>query len=70
MPIYTYRCLKCKHEYPEIRKIGDANKPTKCPECGSKRTERTLTIPGGYHINGSNSASVRPRSAGYRKDKK
>jgi putative FmdB family regulatory protein len=44
MPIYTYRCAKCKHELEEIQSFGDPP-PEKCPACESKGTlEKTLGV--------------------------
>ena len=33
MPLYEYKCKKCKHRFEQIQKFSD--KPVKkCPECG------------------------------------
>lgn len=38
MPLYVYRCPKCKHEHEKLAKFNDPN-PT-CPECGKAETEK------------------------------
>jgi putative FmdB family regulatory protein len=44
MPLYTYRCSKCKSEIEELQKMGDAP-PERCPECGAENTlERTMGV--------------------------
>src|SRR4030095_1704189 len=35
MPIYEYRCLKCKKEFEQIHKFSDPPLK-KCPHCGGK----------------------------------
>ena len=37
MPIYTFRCKKCEHEYEELSSFDKTGKypKIKCPECGS-----------------------------------
>lgn len=37
MPIYTYRCSKCKAEVEELQKYDDPA-PEECPECGARDT--------------------------------
>jgi putative FmdB family regulatory protein len=43
MPIYSYHCKKCEHEWDEHRKIGD-DAPKKCKKCNSKRTEKIMAL--------------------------
>ena len=35
MPLYDYRCSKCRHEFEQIAKIND-RLDVKCPKCQSK----------------------------------
>tara|TARA_Y100001973_G_C5204866_1_gene340689 strand:+ start:2177 stop:2425 length:249 start_codon:yes stop_codon:yes gene_type:complete len=43
MPTYSYKCDACDHEFSEIHRISEMNKPTKepCPECGKEGNIRT-----------------------------
>jgi len=44
MPIYTYECQKCNHEFEKLQKLNDPN-PDTCPNCGAKKTlERTMGL--------------------------
>ena len=44
MPIYTYRCQKCKAEIEEIQKLGEGP-PPECPECKTKgQLKRTMGV--------------------------
>lgn len=36
MPIYDYKCPKCKYEFEDIKPILECDKPSKCPKCGKK----------------------------------
>jgi len=36
MAVYEYRCPKCRKEFELMRPISEADKPAKCPKCGSK----------------------------------
>lgn len=52
MPIYTYRCSKCKEVVEEIQKFDDPA-PKKCPHCGAEDSlERTLGI-SNFQLKGS-----------------
>ena len=42
MPIYSYKCKKCGHEFDRLCKTYDAPKTAKCPECGG-RGKKQLT---------------------------
>jgi len=41
MPIYEYKCDKCKKEFEELV-LGSSEKIT-CPECGSKKVGRLMS---------------------------
>ncbi len=43
MPIFEYCCKACCHEFEEIRPGSEADKPTECPKCGKKKSERMLS---------------------------
>jgi len=36
MPIYEYRCPKCGVNFEVIRRIGEADKPATCQQCGAE----------------------------------
>ena len=36
MAVYEYLCPKCRNEFELMRPISEAEKPAKCPTCGSK----------------------------------
>ena len=36
MAVYEYRCPKCRKEFELMRPMSEAEKPAKCPKCGSK----------------------------------
>ena len=36
MAVYEYLCPKCRNEFQLMRPIGEAEKPAKCPKCGSE----------------------------------
>ena len=35
MPLYQYRCTKCRHEFELLTTIDKRNE-TRCPKCGEK----------------------------------
>ena len=35
MPIYEYKCSKCKRSFSVLQKTGTSEKDTVCPDCGS-----------------------------------
>ncbi|MBV8894611.1 MAG: zinc ribbon domain-containing protein [Acidobacteria bacterium] len=43
MPIYEYKCKKCRHRFEKIQKFSDPP-VTKCPECGGA-VEQLLSPP-------------------------
>ena len=43
MPIYEYQCQSCKHQFEKLLKtMGDVQ--VDCPQCGSDKTQRTLSV--------------------------
>jgi putative FmdB family regulatory protein len=41
MPVYEFRCDKCRKEFEIIAAVKDYDPAkTKCPKCGSARVER------------------------------
>lgn len=52
MPVYSFKCTKCEHEYVETRKIAVRNEPSECPKCGSDG-ERTIDAPAGIQVFGA-----------------
>jgi putative FmdB family regulatory protein len=44
MPIFEYKCQKCGAEFDELDSISNRDKPHKCPACGSRRSERQLSV--------------------------
>lgn len=51
MPTYSYRCLKCGHQYDKFQKISDTTL-ARCPECGA-RGERLISGGAGLLFKGS-----------------
>lgn len=63
MPLREYICRDCSHQFEEFIKY-ESDEPEQCRQCESIRIARLPSAVGGYHINGNNSGSTRPRSAG------
>lgn len=63
MPIYTYRCEKCGHEFEELKKMTDPNPP--CPKVATTEdspvvcdgSTKKLITGGSFHLKGSGWAS-------------
>ena len=56
MPLYEYRCKKCAHVM-EVLESADASGPHKCEKCGSRRTEKIVSVFGVGASNQSSSGS-------------
>ncbi len=39
MAIYEYLCPKCRREFEFMRPMSEADRPAKCPKCGSKASK-------------------------------
>jgi len=53
MPIYEYTCTECGKEFEELVPLKRPDNPP-CPVCGSAKTEKKMSLPGGT---GSTSSS-------------
>ena len=55
MPMYEYRCQKCGKRFEMLRRMQDADRDLKCPECRSEEVERLLSTfaAGGCTSNGA-----------------
>ncbi|MBN2282990.1 MAG: zinc ribbon domain-containing protein [Deltaproteobacteria bacterium] len=63
MPIYEYRCKKCKHEFEELRFSGDRDSDVVCPKCGKKAAERMMSVFGGKGGSCGSCTSCSPSSS-------
>lgn len=43
MPIYEFRCRKCKHLFEVLFRSRDEKTAVACPECKSTRTQRMMS---------------------------
>ncbi len=44
MPLYEYRCSKCRHVCEALQKVG-AKPPEKCPKCGGGPMVKRISSP-------------------------
>lgn len=44
MPIYEYRCQKCEQVFEHLARSMNGESRVACPECGSSKTERMLSV--------------------------
>lgn len=45
VPIYEYRCEKCKHVMELLESYNDDAKEHRCQNCGSKDVRKLLSVP-------------------------
>ena len=50
MPIYEYKCQKCKHEFEKLV-LTNNDQHIECPECKSNRADKLLSA-GSFRPNG------------------
>ncbi len=43
MPLYEYKCAKCKEVFEVLRPMQERDEPVPCPECGSPDPARILS---------------------------
>lgn len=44
MPIYEYTCKSCKARFEKLVRTMAQGDSVECPECGSKKTEREMSV--------------------------
>jgi len=65
MPILDFECTACQRKFEALVSREDADRgATDCEWCAELAVRVGVSAPGGYHINGDNSASRRPKGAG------
>ncbi len=42
MPIYEFVCMECESHFEELMRLEDSD--PSCPDCGSARTNRQLSV--------------------------
>lgn len=63
MPLKDYLCGSCGHEWEEFLLAYDDG-PEACSHCEGTNLTALPSAPGGYKINGTNSASTTPKASG------
>lgn len=67
MPIYTYECRSCRHEWDEIRNMRDGNKSTVCDVCDGLDVRKIIKGSYSFSISGQGVANPGWRGASRRK---
>jgi putative FmdB family regulatory protein len=44
MPIYEYTCKSCEKAFEELVRSAEAGDKVICPECGSKKVEKRMSV--------------------------
>jgi putative FmdB family regulatory protein len=44
MPLYEYTCEKCNAKFDQLVRTANRDSKIKCPECGSVKTARSLSL--------------------------
>lgn len=44
MPIYEYTCQSCNKKFDQLVRTMSSDAKVKCPECGSPKTARALSV--------------------------
>jgi putative FmdB family regulatory protein len=44
VPIYEYACSKCSHTFEKLVRSMSSTEAIECPKCGSRQTERALSV--------------------------
>lgn len=55
MPLYEYTCTKCRDEFELLVRGGET--PV-CPQCGSQRLERLLSVPAAHTASAGGNLSI------------
>lgn len=60
MPLYSYRCTACDHDFEAL--VGSSDVPA-CPACGSQSLQRLLSRPSAPGTSGEALKTVRKAAA-------
>lgn len=44
MPLYEYACKSCDAKFDQLVRASDRDAKVECPECGSVKTARALSL--------------------------
>lgn len=44
MPVYEYKCHGCDERFEQLVRSVDGDDGMKCPQCGSTKVERLLSV--------------------------
>ena len=58
MPIFEFKCKKCKNKFEELIFSSAEEKKLVCPKCGSKKTEKLMSVFAGSKSGCSSCAST------------
>ena len=58
MPIFEFKCKKCKNIFEELIYSSAEEKKLVCPQCGSKKTEKLMSVFAGSKSSCSSCAST------------
>ena len=53
MPIYEFRCKKCKNIFESLIFSAAEEKGLSCPKCGVKKAEKVMSVSAKRKSNGS-----------------
>ncbi|MBP9013844.1 MAG: zinc ribbon domain-containing protein [Smithella sp.] len=57
MPIYEFRCKKCKKVFENLILSPAEEKGLSCPECGGKQAEKVMSVSARRKSKGSSSSA-------------
>jgi putative FmdB family regulatory protein len=52
MPIYTYRCQTCEHQFETVLRLAEYDDPQACPECAATPAKRIIASSVGFVLRG------------------
>jgi putative FmdB family regulatory protein len=65
MPMYEYECDSCKKSFEKlVRSMDKSQEKADCPECGSKKTRRKLSVFAAVGATGKESAPANAPGCG------
>jgi putative FmdB family regulatory protein len=56
MPLFEYRCKDCGEKFETL--VLSSSEEIECPKCGSKKTEKQMSMFASAGVNGSGGASA------------